>query len=341
MTDPIHDVPTTVITGFLGAGKTTVLRHLLNSRPTGARWAVFVNEFGEIGVDAAALGGERSVEGLAIKELAGGCICCANGLPFVAALNLLLREVRPSRLLIEPTGLAELSNLLGTLRGPNFRKALSLRATVTVVDPSRLDDPYVADSPVFQSQIEGADVLVATRADRADEKIRRRWDAFVAGLDPAPPEVIWIAKGALDPAWLDRPAAKRSTPAADHHHHSRAPMILPEGDIARTPYSDKQVAACGWRFPKDWRFSTEALDTTLCALMADTAVLPAGLIRLKGAVIGEDGCWLFNGEGDVLAWEPLPTRTDSRFELIVPAAPPPDWAAVEAHLKRCALGSRA
>ncbi|HEX4870608.1 MAG TPA: GTP-binding protein, partial [Moraxellaceae bacterium] len=74
---PIRAVPLNLVTGFLGAGKTTSIRHLLATRAGGERWAVLVNEFGKVGIDQAVLGGE----GIAIKEVPGGCLCCANQLP--------------------------------------------------------------------------------------------------------------------------------------------------------------------------------------------------------------------------------------------------------------------
>ncbi len=85
----IQNIPTNVITGFLGVGKTTAILHLLKSKPKTERWAVLVNEFGEIGIDGAifktALGDQR---GIFIKEVPGGCMCCAAGLPMQISLTM-------------------------------------------------------------------------------------------------------------------------------------------------------------------------------------------------------------------------------------------------------------
>lgn len=87
----IHGVPTNIITGFLGVGKTSAILHLLKSKSEGERWAVLVNEFGEIGVDGALFEGQHANAGeVFIREVPGGCMCCAAGLPMQVALNQLL-----------------------------------------------------------------------------------------------------------------------------------------------------------------------------------------------------------------------------------------------------------
>nr|CBX70012.1 hypothetical protein YEW_IU38090 [Yersinia enterocolitica W22703] len=91
---------TNLITGFLGCGKTTTIRHLLSQKPEHEKWAVLVNEFGEIGIDGALLADSGAV----LKEIPGGCMCCVNGFPMQVGLNMLLQQAKPDRLLIEPTG---------------------------------------------------------------------------------------------------------------------------------------------------------------------------------------------------------------------------------------------
>ncbi|MFO0103106.1 MAG: GTP-binding protein, partial [Betaproteobacteria bacterium] len=81
-------VPVTVLTGFLGAGKTTLIRHLLSGRPANERWAVIVNEFGIVGIDGTALAAARSGSTtVELREVAGGCICCAANVPLRVAIT--------------------------------------------------------------------------------------------------------------------------------------------------------------------------------------------------------------------------------------------------------------
>ena len=87
----LKHIPTHLIAGPLGAGKTTLIRELLAQRPAGERWAILVNEFGQIGLDAALL--TTGADGIALGEVAGGCLCCVNGAPFRVGLGRLLRLV--------------------------------------------------------------------------------------------------------------------------------------------------------------------------------------------------------------------------------------------------------
>jgi G3E family GTPase len=130
-----HAVPTNIITGFLGVGKTSAILHLLSQKPAHERWAVLVNEFGEIGVDGSLLNGQYSKEqGIFIREVPGGCMCCASGLPMQIALNQLLSKAKPDRLLIEPTGLGHPKEVLQVLSAEYYKKVLSVQKTLTLVD---------------------------------------------------------------------------------------------------------------------------------------------------------------------------------------------------------------
>ena len=107
---------TNLITGFLGSGKTTSILHLLANKDPAEKWAVLVNEFGEVGIDGALL----ADSGAMVKEIPGGCMCCVNGLPMQVGLNTLLRQGKPDRLLIEPTGLGHPKQILDLLTAPVY-----------------------------------------------------------------------------------------------------------------------------------------------------------------------------------------------------------------------------
>lgn len=128
----LENILTYVLAGPLGAGKTSVARHWLSQRPDGERWAVLINEFGQIGIDAALLG--PPTDGISITEVAGGCVCCVNGAPFTVALGQLLRRAQPHRLLIELSGLSHPLPLLRQLKAEPWDKVLALKPPVVVVD---------------------------------------------------------------------------------------------------------------------------------------------------------------------------------------------------------------
>lgn len=116
----LKQIPTHLVGGPLGAGKTSLIRQLLTQTPADERWAVLVNEFGQIGLDAALLGPDT--DGVTMAEIPGGCLCCVNGLPFQVGLARLLRKARPDRLLIEPSGLGHPAELLRQLRQPPWQR---------------------------------------------------------------------------------------------------------------------------------------------------------------------------------------------------------------------------
>ena len=120
----LRNIPTNLITGFLGVGKTSAILHLMTQKPASENWSVLVNEFGSVGIDGAIY----EAKGIEVKEIPGGCTCCAAGVPLQVAVNRILKETRPQRLLIEPSGLGHPKRVLDTLRGKYFKEALSLKA---------------------------------------------------------------------------------------------------------------------------------------------------------------------------------------------------------------------
>ena len=128
------NIPTNIISGFLGAGKTTAIRYLLENKPSSERWAVVVNEFGKVGIDGALLKND-TVE---IKEIPGGCLCCVGSQSLNVGLNQIIRNVHPQRILIEPTGLGHPKRLIDSLTGGYFKSVLDLKAVICLLDARQL-----------------------------------------------------------------------------------------------------------------------------------------------------------------------------------------------------------
>ena len=152
--------PTNIITGFLGSGKTTAILNLLKNKPANENWAVLVNEFGEIGIDGAIL----TQQGTLVKQVPGGCMCCAAGVPTSAAITSLLRS-KPDRLIIEPTGLGHADKILATLMSDQFREHIDLKATLALVDPRNLSNPKYLSNDNFIEQLSIADVVIGNKVD--------------------------------------------------------------------------------------------------------------------------------------------------------------------------------
>jgi len=303
-------VATNLVTGFLGVGKTTAIRHLLGTKPEAERWAVLVNEFGEVGIDGALL---RDT-GARIKEVPGGCICCVAGLPMTVALNQLLSKERPDRLLIEPTGLGHPAQIIDTLTGPFYAPVLDLRATLTLVDARKLTDRRYTGNTNFCDQLAVADVVIANKSDLygLQEQARlRRW------LTQWPPKegLELVSQGRLDAAWLDKPRSERSL--RDWHHHRdqrlQAPpmaqvLSLQDGEtIVHKSNRGQDHHSSGWVITPDWEFDYEGLFNWLSGLPQK---------RVKAVVITDRGIFSFNASEGVLSVNELDEVADSRLELI-------------------------
>lgn len=166
---PIQHVPTHIIMGFLGSGKTTAILNLFKQKPTNERWAVLVNEFGEMGID----GKIYENHGITVEEIPGGCMCCVQGAPMQVAVNRLLRNTRPDRLIIESSGVGHPSGLIKTLTSDSYKNVLDIKATIALLDPERLLDPRIINNDLFLDQLKTADILVANKIDRASDKAKQ------------------------------------------------------------------------------------------------------------------------------------------------------------------------
>ncbi|MDH0709402.1 CobW-like GTP-binding protein [Pseudomonas sp. GD03862] len=163
----LQNIPTHVIAGPLGAGKTTLIRHLLAQRPANERWAVLINEFGLVGLDAALL--SRDEDGIAIGEVAGGCLCCVNGMPFQVGLGRLLRKSRPDRLFIEPSGLGHPLQLLAQLQQAPWVGVLTIQPLLMVVDAQAM----ARNKPLPEAQqqaFNASEHVVFNKSEAVDEQ---------------------------------------------------------------------------------------------------------------------------------------------------------------------------
>lgn len=299
-----------LITGFLGSGKTTTLLHLLANKPADENWAILVNEFGEIGIDGALL----ADRGATLKEIPGGCMCCVNGLPLQVGLNMLLKQAKPDRLIIEPTGLGHPKQLLNMLRAAVYQPWIQVDATLTLLDPRQLADARVVENENFRDQLVAADIIVANKSDRWSDEDRQRlqdWQLQFLGER----QLVEAAWGAIDPALLTQPAlADRAVPDAAHHHHASRPQGLAalkldgQARWRRALNEGQGYASCGWIFDEETVFDT-------IAALEWARLAPVD--RVKGVLRTADGLVNINRQGEDLFIETRPTTPpDSRIELI-------------------------
>ena len=319
----LQNIPTHVIAGPLGAGKTSLIRQLMAQRPAGERWAVLINEFGQIGLDAALL--SRDAAGTDLAEVAGGCLCCVNGAPFQIGLARLLRKAQPDRLFIEPSGLGHPLQLLRQLSEAPWQGVLAVQPSVLVLDAQALHAGQAL--PAAQQQALGSTgLLLMNKAEGLDEDQRQK----IARQLP-PVRLIWTRQAQLSLG--DLPGL--STQAMSGANN----LLMPEGPTQLPAvWSDPTVPIClsqaqeggwsiGWRWHPHQTFDKQRVAGWLKSLHWK---------RAKLVIHSADGWVSANAlDNASLEWQTSEWRKDSRIELIFAEAQNIDQ--LQAGLARCRL----
>jgi len=302
-------IPTNIITGFLGTGKTTAILNLLKEKPEGERWAVLVNEFGEIGIDGAML----TDQGALIKEVPGGCMCCAAGVPMSVAITALLRT-KPDRLIVEPTGLGHAHKVLATLTSSQFSEYIDLRATIGLVDPRNLSKEKYLQNQNFTDQLAISDIVIGNKVDQCHVSDIDAFNDWVT--DQTPPKVFsqLVKQGNFPIELLDSPRRDHSVStevAAHHHEHAELEpqfALAPDQTYVRKENKGQGYFSCGWIFGAEVVFNFDELFSVLSDLTAE---------RVKGVLNTTNGCFAFNVSNGVVSVNEMSLEGfESRLEVI-------------------------
>jgi len=273
-------VPCTIVTGFLGAGKTTLIRHVL-ANAQGRRLAVIVNEFGDVGIDGEILKGcgDAACPEDNIVELANGCLCCTVADEFVPALDAILAKDGIDHIVIETSGLALPKPLVQAFHWPAIKNRVTVDGVVVVVDGAALADGRVAadldalkrqraadsalmhDDPVeevFEDQIACADLVVLNKRDLLDEDGLNRARAAIADALPGSVKVLTASDGKVDHALLlglgigtENDIANRRTrhdAEAEHDHDDFDSFVVALDEIADPSALVARVGSLAERF---------------------------------------------------------------------------------------------
>ena len=342
----LQNIPCTLVTGFLGSGKTTLINQLIATKPADERWALLINEFGRIGVDGALLASSQdsyTTNDIAIREVSGGCICCTSQLPLQIALSCLLSDHHPKRLLIEPTGLAHPRELIKQLSAPHWQTALKMQAVITVLNALQWQTDKYRNHEGFQAHIRDADVLVINRYAQLSTDEKQALQTWIEKLN-AQVFIIWTESdnqtatndistltdysAALN-AQLSKPSfiisnQKRVNiaeppktivglkPLSDHFPSKTSNDIEVDSNI-ELPYryheQQQDIILAGWRLPAYYVFNADKLQNWLLKL--------PNWQRIKG-VIHTSGGWLqMNFTPDSLTTSTVSAQLDSRLEIIL------------------------
>ena len=351
-------IPATVVTGFLGAGKTTLIRHLLE-RSSGKRIALIINEFGELGIDGEILRGcgVSGCDDESIVELSNGCICCTVADEFVPTMKSLISMERPpDHIVIETSGLALPQPLVRAFNWPDLRNRLTVDGVVALLDgpaieagqfahdidavdrQRREDDGLDHDTPLaelFEDQLACADLVVINKADLlTDVGLERVRSTVTRQLRPGVSAIV-TEMGAVDPlAVLGIDAAAEADPESRielHHHHGPED---PDGEEADHDHDEFDSVAI--ELPEITR-----PDAFLSGL--GNVVRRHRLLRVKGfaAVAGKPMRLVVQAVGPRVNSHydrPFGTDEDRLTRLVAIAVAGADWREVECALRKEVAG---
>lgn len=225
-------IPALVVSGFLGSGKTTLVRHLLEqAQDAGTRVAVISNELGELGIDRALLGSG----GEAFVELEGGCVCCELSDDLLDTLEMLRQQVDPERIIIETSGVAlPFDTTLNFWREP-VRGWIGDDMAVVVVNAEQLAEGRDLEG-TFEDQVSSADLLVLNKIDLVPPADRDSLEAQLREIEPEAP-IVRCERGRVpqellfppEPAPTDRSGPAPETPGHSHEHFRSEEIRVPDG----------------------------------------------------------------------------------------------------------------
>ncbi len=238
-----------IISGFLGAGKTTLIKKLLKEALAGTKVVLIENEFGEIGID----GGFLKEAGIEITEMNSGCICCSLVGDFETSLKQVMEQYAPERILIEPSGVGKLSDVMRAIQNiADTSDDMELNSAVTVVDVSKAKVYIKNFGEFFINQIENAGTIILTRTDKADQKkieeavelIRKHNEKATIITTPlneiTGKEILDTFEGNndLEAELLKLVMEQEQEHHHHHHHHGSHKTVAEDGPVVYSAHHD-------------------------------------------------------------------------------------------------------
>ena len=284
-----------IISGFLGAGKTTLIKKLLSEAFTGEQVVLIENEFGEIGID----GGFLKESGIEIREMNSGCICCSLVGDFGKSLREVVDTYHPDRILIEPSGVGKLSDVIKAVQDVQAEIDAELNSFTTVVDVTKCRIYRKNFGEFFSNQIEYAGAVILSRTDKAKPEKIEESVALLRELNDKAPFITTPISELPGKKVLETMESGKSLeeelldelicPECGHHHHDHDHEHHHHHDHAGHHHADEVFTS--WGRETIHKYTKEQIGGILKALESDPAY--GNVLRAKGMVAGEDGEWIY------------------------------------------------
>lgn len=301
-----------IFSGFLGAGKTTLIKKLLKEAYKGEQVVLIENEFGEIGID----GGFLKEAGVEIREMNSGCICCSLVGDFGTALKEVIAKYEPQRIVIEPSGVGKLSDVIKAVQKIENEVEIKLNSFTTVVDATKCKMYMKNFGEFFSNQIEYAGTVILSRTDKASEEKIATALEIIRGLNQTAAVITTPIEKLSGEKILDTMENNRSLEKElmdeevcpvcgghhdhEHHHDHEECGCGHDHDHHHHHHADEVFTSWGKETTK--KYTKEGIHEILEALSNHNDEYGM-VLRAKGMVEGEDGQWIYfdmvPGETDV------------------------------------------
>ena len=297
-----------IISGFLGAGKTTLIKKLLKEAFEGEQVVLIENEFGEIGID----GGFLKDAGIEIREMNSGCICCSLVGDFGASLKEVVEKYHPDRILIEPSGVGKLSDVIKAVQGVEEDVDIQLNSYTTVVDAKKCKMYMRNFGEFFDNQVQYAGAIIMSRTDIVDEKKAMESMELLRSINEKA-AIITTPIEKLDGKKIlevmEHPVSLADELLKEehehHHHHDHDDECGCGHDYDHEHHHDHdEECGCGhhhhhhadevftsWGRETIKKFTREGLEKMLESLSASEEY--GVILRAKGMLPAEDGTWIY------------------------------------------------
>lgn len=281
-----------IISGFLGAGKTTFIKQLINQVFTGEKLVLIENEFGEIGID----GGFLKDAGIEITEMNSGCICCTLVGDFSKALQKVIEEYHPDRVIIEPSGVGKLSDVARAVENVKKETDIEITGRITVVDGKKAKTYMKNFGEFFEDQIQHASTIVISRTQMmTDEKVEEcvhvlREENKEATIISTPWEQLGkesILRALEHGAELEDLLEEHHDHEHHDHHHEHGECCGHDHHHHHHHHADEVFTS--WGKETAHKYTDEELDYLVKALSETDAY--GTILRSKGIVAMADGSW--------------------------------------------------